>query len=41
MDQISAIKIIAKENFGKGKKKLHATFMDLQKAYHNVDKEAF
>ncbi len=40
MDQISAIKIIAKENFGKGKK-FHATFMDLEKAYHNVDKEAF
>ncbi len=40
MDQISAIKIIAKENFGKGKK-LYATFMDIEKAYHNVDKEAF
>ncbi len=41
MAQISAIKITAKENFGKGKTKLHAVFMDLEKAYHNVDKEAF
>ncbi len=39
MDQIFAIKMILKEYLGKGEK-LCAAFMDLEKVYDRVDREA-
>lgn len=39
VDQIFAIKTVVEEYLGKGKK-LYAAFMDLEKAYDKVDREA-
>ncbi len=40
VDQIFAIKRLVEEYLGKDKK-LYAAFMDLEKAYDRVDREAF